>query len=146
MVNRLHHEAPDRWYYLLFLTTLAVTPVCYLAVYANWSMPLLSAPFFDTFRRISWLRISFILTTVTFLFPYCGLYRAKDPQRTAEFCAIVYGGTLLPCMILATYPGLETLGRSSDPQILYLFILIIALHATVAGILARRLARDDATI
>ena len=146
MVRRVPRETPDKWYYLLFLTTLAITPGCYLLVYADWSMPLFSTSFLGTFSRIPWLRISFILTTVTFLFPYSVLYRAKDAQRAAELCAIVYGGTLLPCMILATYPGLETLQRSSDPQIVYLFILIIAVHATVAGILARRIVRDDATI
>ena len=81
MVSRPPREAPDKWYYLLFLTTLALTPVCYLIVYANWSTPLFSAPFLGMFSRIAWLRISLHLDYRHVPLP---LLRSVSRQGSAE--------------------------------------------------------------
>lgn len=80
-------QATSGWYYVLFFLTLALTAACYLIVYADWSMPMLSQPFLGTFSRVPWLRISFILTTVTFPFPFSALYRAED-QRKRQSCVL----------------------------------------------------------
>jgi hypothetical protein len=144
-MRRVPAESGDKWLVALFFLTLCLTPLCYLLVYANWSMPFLGSSFLDTFSRFPWLRTSFILTTVTFLFPFSGLYRAEDPVCVAQFCPIIYGGTLLPAMILATYPGLQILGLFSDPNILYVFLLVVPLHAAVARIVAWRLLRSNTT-
>lgn len=122
---------------LSVISALVLTPVCILLGY------LLSIDdsqiALDIFGSYPWFKVSVVLSSFTFLYPFFMLWvspsdrnRYLDLDRSALFIVV-----LLPVALLVTYPGLDTLQINYDPSALTQLFFLWALHGILESVIRR---------
>ena len=122
---------------LSVLAALVLTPVCILLGY------LLSIDdsqiALDIFGSYPWFKVSVVLSSFTFLYPFFTLWvnpsdrnKYLDLDRSALFIVV-----FLPIAFLVTYPGLDTLQINYDPSGLTQLFFLWVLHGILENVIRK---------
>lgn len=110
------------------IVTVAATTFAILVSTADWSMWGYWSDFFANFNRWPWIRMSLLLTMVTFLSAAAnGRQQSKDDQW------LIYGMIQVPFTIALIWP--RELGTSGDENGGLLFVLVILIHEIAHNVL-----------
>ena len=124
----------------VFVVVALLTPACILVAYADWAAPIFSTEFFASFKQYPWFRLSFAISVVTILFPFCALSPAWGRLAPPIECSTAYAGGALPVMFFVLAPMPYPLFKPySDILNGWAFLLALTLHGTASHILATHL-------